>query len=215
MRQPKKKTVDELNTAGEREAVEAQARLVQENMSLVKKESLPVLEVVPNKTSGKDMTVARNNLNGQFAAKATALAMDTARRIRKVAFTPNAETGKTMVEEVAEAQLIVARDNPEPKNLGQVGSLIEVLDEISGQKMARQKMVKESGPTNPVMKVIITIPEGVLSMEERPPAPTQPSWINAETVYTNPPPPQRTGWNGANRRINPQVNLGGHDRRKS
>ena len=61
-----------------------------------------------------------------------------------------------MVEQVAASQLIVARDNKDPRNLNAVAGFIETLDEITGQKLVRQRMAKDS-EIKPPIKVEISI----------------------------------------------------------
>lgn len=136
--------------------VETIDRAKAEQMSetaLVKTE--PTLEKIKNVSADK-MVLAAREANGRFSKRGLALANDTAKRIAKVAYTPD-ETGKTMVEQVAASQLIVARDNKDPRNLNAVAGLIETLDEITGQKLVRQRMAKDTENKNPVVKVEINV----------------------------------------------------------
>lgn len=140
----------------ETQQVEATDRAKAEQMSetaLVKTE--PTLEKIKNVSADK-MVLAAREANGRFSKRGLALANDTAKRIAKVAYTPD-ETGRTMVEQVAASQLVVARDNTDPRNLNAVAGLIEVLDEITGQKLVRQKMAKDTETKPPIPKVEITI----------------------------------------------------------
>jgi hypothetical protein len=130
---------------------QAKAQQVSET-ALTKTE--PTLEKIKNANANK-MVLAAREANGRFGNRGLALANDTAKRIAKVAYTPD-ETGKTMVEQVAASQLIVARDNKDPRNLNAVAGLIETLDEITGQKLQRQKMAKET-EIKPPIKVEISI----------------------------------------------------------
>jgi hypothetical protein len=157
----------------------------------------PTLEKIKNVNANK-MVIAAREANGRFGNRGLALANDTAKRIAKVAYTPD-ETGRTMVEQVAASQLIVARDNKDPRNLNAVAGLIETLDEITGQKLVRQKMARETENKNPVAKVEITIKladPNVIDWDAKVKADTERSRkgpsdqfliANAEVVQQNPP----------------------------
>jgi hypothetical protein len=150
------------------------------------------LEKIKNVSANKTVLAARDG-SGRFQKRALALANDTAKRILKVAYEPD-ETGKTMVEQVAASQLVVARDNKDPRNLGQIGSFLETLDKVTGQELIRQKIAKETDDRNVVRKIEISINLAgeVIDYEAQLAAQRQkdklgPSWAHAELVEQNPP----------------------------
>lgn len=184
MKKPKAPSVEELNSSADRGEVEAQAQealaSIANQTALVKQSDLPKLETVKNVNAGKEMTVAR--FNGKFVRKATVLAAETAKRITKVAYTPDA-SGQTQVEQVIAEQLHIAKGNTEPKNLGQVASFLEHLDEASGQKLIRSKMAKEPEQQHQVRVVLIVSPPGVLPMEKHVEV-VKPSWVRDAKVIS-------------------------------
>jgi hypothetical protein len=145
-------TVEQLTCEGERSAMEDRAKAVEMSQALTKAE--PKLEMVKNVAAGKMVTAARD-ASGKFGNRALAIANDNAKRIAKAAYMPD-ETGFTMVEQVIASQLLVAWGNKDPRNLNAVAGFIETLDEVTGQKLVRQKMSKEPD-VKPPMKVEINV----------------------------------------------------------
>jgi hypothetical protein len=150
---------------------------------LVKSE--PRLEIVPNIRAGKDVEVARAT-NGRFVKKSAALAVENAKRVSKVMFTPDAE-GKTKLERVITAQAEIAQNNTDPRNLNAVAGFLETVDELSGAKMARTKISKQDDPVNAIKIIMVSTPQLMNSeLKEDHVAPEPPPFLRAEIVRTNP-----------------------------
>ena len=185
----------------------------QQTEALVKQDALPALEVVKNR-DGSDRLAARQK--GRFTKTANARVLATQKSIEKILHLPN-ESGKTQLERIITTQAKVAEENTDARNLGAVTKFIEITDEISGTKAAREALTKEIN--TPVIPTVIMIPmPNVPFAEPEKPSPKQPSWVTAEVVQQNPAPIQtdRSFWLGArNRRHNKTSGPIENDRRES
>jgi hypothetical protein len=128
-----------------------QANAQQMSEALVKQPASAQIKEVRDVAASKSL-VPRGK-DGKFYKRADALTNETAKRIIKVAYTPD-ETGETMVEQVVGSQLIVARDNKDPRNLNAVSGLLETVDKFSGQELIRQRMAKETENFNVVPTIV-------------------------------------------------------------
>ena len=184
----------------------------QQTEALVKQDALPALEVVKNR-DGSDRLAARQK--GRFTKTANARVLATQKSIEKILHLPD-DSGKTQLERIITTQAKVAEENTDARNLGAVTKFIEVTDEISGTKAAREALTEKLNESVIPRVIVIRIPEGIKPMEERPPAVTKPSWLDAEVVQQNPAPtPEPNSWAGArNRRHNKPVVLT-NDRREA
>ncbi len=124
----------------------------QQTEALVKQDVLPTLEVVKNR-DGSDRLAARQK--GRFTKTANARVLATQKSIEKILHLPN-DSGKTQLERIITTQAKVAEENTDARNLGAVTKFIEVTDEISGTKAAREALTKEIN--TPVIPTVIFIP---------------------------------------------------------
>jgi hypothetical protein len=193
--------------------------LEQKPDALAERDEQPRLEQIKNVAANKIVTAARD-LNGKFQRKATLLASETAKRVTKVMYTPD-ENGETQLDRILKTQATVAEENSDPRNLGQVSSFLETVDEVSGQKMIRSKLAKDTDNANAIreIKITININKPVVSWDEKQREQAQrekhgPSFAHVESITTNPAPPQE--WYGRDRRRPdaPPLPESKHDRRK-
>jgi hypothetical protein len=124
----------------------------QQTEALVKQDAPPALEVVKNR-DGSDRLAARQK--GRFTKTANARVLATQKSIEKILHLPN-DSGKTQLERIITTQAKVAEENTDARNLGAVTKFIEVTDEISGTKAAREALTREIN--TPVIPTVIFIP---------------------------------------------------------
>ena len=124
----------------------------QQTEALVKRDVLPALEVVKNR-DGSNRLAARQK--GRFTKTANARVLATQKSIEKILHLPN-DSGKTQLERIITTQAKVAEENTDARNLGAVTKFIEVTDEISGTKAAREALTKEIN--TPVIPTVVFIP---------------------------------------------------------
>jgi hypothetical protein len=189
----------------------------QKTEALVKQNALPALEVVKNR-DGSDRLAARQK--GRFTKTANARVLATQKSIEKILHLPN-DSGKTQLERIITTQAKVAEENTDARNLGAVTKFIEITDEISGTKAAREALTKEIN--TPIVPTVIMIPMlNVPFAEPQKPSPTQPSWVRNEpkiaevmSITTNSVSAEPNPWSGArDRRHNKPVVLT-NDRREA
>jgi hypothetical protein len=123
----------------------------QQPEALVKQDALPALEVVKNR-DGSDRLAARQK--GRFVKTANARVLATQKSIEKILHLPN-DSGKTQLERIITTQAKVAEENTDARNLGAVTKFIEVTDEISGTKAAREALTREIN--TPLIPTVIFI----------------------------------------------------------
>jgi hypothetical protein len=124
-----------------------------EALELVKQDdALPALEVVKNR-DGSNRLAARQK--GRFVKTANARVLATQKSIEKILHLPD-DSGKTQLERIITTQAKVAEDNTDARNLGAVTKFIEVTDEISGTKAAREALTREIN--TPVIPTVVFIP---------------------------------------------------------
>jgi len=163
--------------------------------ALVKEDALPVLDVVKNK-DGSDRLVARQK--GRFTKTANARVLATQKSIEKILHLPD-DSGKTQLERIISSQAKVAEENTDARNLGAVTKFIEVTDEISGSKAAREALTREiNTPTIPTV-IFIPVPTNMMHPEvldydkqqreaaERERKGPSEQFLNAEVIEQNPP----------------------------
>lgn len=158
--------------------------------ALVKQDALPTLDVVRNK-DGSDRLVARQK--GKFTKIANARVLATQQSVNRILHTPNAE-GRSQLERVIESQMQVAEANTDARNLGGVTKLLEVTDELSGTKAAREALTREVNE-RVIPRVVIVAPvlmnPGVIDYNEQQrkaadkKGPSQ-QFLDAEVVEQNP-----------------------------
>ncbi len=187
--------------------------------ALVKQDALPALEVVKNR-DGSDRLAARQR--GRFTKTANARVLATQKSIEKILHMPD-DAGKTQLERIITTQAKVAEENTDARNLGAVTKFIEITDEISGAKAARESLTKEIN--TPIVPTVIMIPMPNLGevidydKEQREAAERArkgPSFADAVVVQQNPAPAltEPSQWTGRNRRHNKLAALT-NDRRES
>jgi hypothetical protein len=157
---------------------QAEAQL-QQTEALVKPDSLPALEVVKNR-DGSDRLAARQK--GRFTKTANARVLATQKSIEKILHLPN-DSGKTQLERIITSQAKVAEENTDARNLGAVTKFIEVTDEISGTKTAREALTKDINA--PIVPTVIFIEQLNLPPMEPRVERTKPSWAEAEVISQN------------------------------
>ena len=124
----------------------------QQTEALIKQDTLPALEVVKNR-DGSERLAARQK--GRFTKTANARVLATQKSIEKILHLPD-DSGKTQLERIITTQAKVAEENTDARNLGAVTKFIEVTDEISGTKAAREALTREIN--TPVIPTVIFIP---------------------------------------------------------
>lgn len=124
----------------------------QQTEALVKQDSLPALEVVKNR-DGSDRLAARQK--GRFIKTANARVLATQKSIEKILHLPDG-AGKTQLERIITTQAKVAEENTDARNLGAVTKFVEITDEISGTKAAREALTREIN--TPLIPTVIYIP---------------------------------------------------------
>src|SRR5216683_3127291 len=161
----------------------------EQTTALIKKDSnLPVLDTVKNR-NGEDRIVARQK--GRFTKTATARVLATQKVVEKVMSMPD-EKGKNQLQRILESQAKVCEDNTDARNVGSITKFIEITDEISGTKAAREALTREINV--PVIPTVIFLEKLMLNepidyeKEVREAAERDkrgPSWLRAEVVSTN------------------------------
>lgn len=163
-----------------------------QQMALVKQDALPALEVVKNR-DGSDRLAARQK--GKFTKTANARVLATQKSIEKILHLPD-DSGKTQLEKIITTQAKVAEENTDARNLGAVTKFIEITDEISGSKAAREALTREIN--TPIVPTVIIIPAmdlmhpEIIDEEKRQREAAQrnrkgPSFLDAELVQQNSP----------------------------
>jgi hypothetical protein len=184
--------------------------------ALIRQNALPVLDVVKNK-DGSDRLVARQK--GRFTKTANARVLATQKSVEKILHMPD-ESGKTQLERIITSQAKVAEENTDARNLGAVTKFIEVTDEISGTKAAREALTRETNE-RAIPRVVIVAPvllhPDVIDYDKQQREAAErakrgPHFIDAEVVEQNS--PVTTPYSGADDRRHSTAQHVGIERRK-
>lgn len=155
MNKPRTKTPDPIvsdMTLEEQAKALADSQTQPKTEALVKQDALPALGVVKNK-NGTDRIVARQK--GKFTSTANARVLAVQKSIERLMHTLD-EEGQTQLERIISAQAKVCEENDSAKNLGGIAKFLEHVDEISGNKAAREALTKDIN--TPVIPTIIMVP---------------------------------------------------------
>lgn len=166
--------------------LEAHAQsLIDTPLTALVKEEITVEAI--KKSNGEGTRLAARARSGKFMSRTEASAMVAAKNTQNFLEEKDTETGLSRQEQLLHSLYDGAKEAAkEPRALGNATKAVELLDEISGHRAAREEALSNKDHIqNQVFRVIINMPD-VPFAEEKKPERKQPSFADASVVYTNP-----------------------------